>query len=51
MNSSTVGINVFSIHSSTTNSVVPIPAGLQHLKVELTETILDGCTFQVICGD
>lgn len=50
INSSTVGINDFAIPSSATGCFVPIPNGLQYVKVETTATVDSGNTFRFICG-
>lgn len=50
INSSTVGTNDYTIHSSASNAIVPIPAGVRFLKVETTATVDNGCIFKVICG-
>jgi hypothetical protein len=51
LNSSTVGTNVYAIASAVTNAIVPIPPGIQFVKVETTATVNDGCTFRLICSD
>jgi hypothetical protein len=43
--------NTFTIHSSVTNGLVPMPAGMICFKVETTSTIDNGCTFRLICSD
>jgi hypothetical protein len=51
LNSSTVGINVFQILSAASNGFVPIPNGVRFLKIESSETIDNGATFNLICSD
>jgi hypothetical protein len=43
--------NVFTINSAVSNGIVPIPNGIQFLKVETTATVDNGCTFKIICSD
>lgn len=52
INSSTVAAPVdFNIHSAATNCFVPLPFGLQYIKVETTATVDGGTVFKVICAD
>lgn len=51
LNSSTVGINVFQILSAASNGLVPIPNGLPFIKIETSEAINNGATFNIICSD
>jgi hypothetical protein len=41
----------FSIHSSVTNRIVPIPTGLRYLKVETTVSMAGGVDYRIICGE
>jgi hypothetical protein len=51
LNSSTVGTNLYAIHSSLTGAIVPVPPGIQYLKVESTMLVADGATYKFICSD
>ena len=51
INTATSTILDFAISSAATNCIVPIPTGLQYLKVESTTTVDNGALFTVICGD
>lgn len=51
INSATIAANAFAIVSTATNCMVPIPEGLQYLKVETEIAIADGATYRVIVGD
>lgn len=51
INSSTVACNEFSIVSSITNHMVPIPNAFRFLKVEQTATADSGQSYKIICGD
>lgn len=41
----------YQILSSTTNSVVPIPAGLKYVKLETQDTINNGAFYKIYCAD
>jgi hypothetical protein len=41
----------FTIVSSVTNRVVPIPNGFKFMKIETTMAVVDGCSFKIICAD
>jgi hypothetical protein len=43
--------NVYSVHSSVTNAMVPIPAGLRYVKVETTVSMAGGVDYRFICGE
>ena len=43
--------NAFAIGSACTGCIVPIPNGIQYLKVEATATVNDGAFFKIICSD
>jgi hypothetical protein len=51
LNSSTVGTNVFAIGSAVSNGFIPIPDGLQFIKVETTATVDNGTTYRIHAGD
>jgi hypothetical protein len=51
INSSTVTVNDFTLPSSATNCMVPIPNGLRYVKVETTATMDNGQEFTVLCGN
>lgn len=50
INSSTVALNDFTVLSSVTNRIVPIPAGLHFIKIEQTATADSGQSYTLICG-
>lgn len=41
----------FTIHSSLTGCAVPIPAGFRYIKIETTDTVQNGDSFDIICSD
>ena len=51
INSSTVGINVFQIHTAASMGFVPIPNGLPFIKIESTNSIANGHSFNIVCAD
>lgn len=51
LNSSTVGTNVFAIHSSATGCIVPIPDNLRYLKVETAVVISFTASFNFLVGE
>jgi hypothetical protein len=50
INSATVANNTYTILSSVTNAIVPIPAGLRYVKVERTATADSGHSYVILCG-
>lgn len=50
VNASTVSTNDFAIASAATSCLVPIPNGVQFIKIEATATVDNGAVFRVICG-
>lgn len=51
INANPTTINDFTILSSVTSRMVPIPSGFKFLKVETSATIDSGQLFTIICGD
>lgn len=53
LNSSTVGVNVFTISTAASGGYVPIPNGIRFLKIEIGTAPTDGATapFKIICSD
>lgn len=43
--------NPFAINSALSSAIVPLPNGIQFLKVETTATCDSGATFKIICSD
>lgn len=51
VNSSTASANVFKIPSAASGGLVPLPAGLQFMKIETTAAVANGLTFKLICSE
>ena len=51
LNSSTVGINVFTISTAASGGYVPIPNGFQFMKIEIGTAPVGSGTFNIICSD
>jgi len=51
INSATVANNIYKIPSASSGGLVPLPAGLQFIKIETTAAVANGKTFNIICSD
>lgn len=51
INSSTVGINDFTIHTAATGRVVPIPNGVRFVKLETSGPVSNGATYNILVAD
>jgi len=50
MSTQAAALVVWNVHSSCSNHIVPLPRGLQFVKVETDVTVDNGQTYKIICG-
>jgi len=51
VNSAAAQLHTFAIESASTARIVPLPGGIQYLKIKSTATMQNGAGFEILCGD